>query len=98
MALLLVSVVGVAALSFQARPDADVVAVAFPAWWGQQQALAAAAAANVAIIRTTAVPSLLVVRLDGHEGFSRLYDAGAWFTLDPQAVAACFGPPNELAR
>lgn len=98
MALLLASVTAVAALSLQARPGADVVAVAFPAWWGQQQALSAAAAANAAIIRMTAVPSLLVVRPDGPEGLSQLYKAGAWLALDPQAVAACFGRPNELAK
>jgi hypothetical protein len=98
MALLLASVVGVAALSFQARPGADVVAVAFPAWWDQQQALAAAAAANAAIIRMTAVPSLLVVRPDGPEGLSQLYKAGAWFAIDPQAVAACLGSSDQPAK
>jgi hypothetical protein len=38
----------------------------------------------------TAVPSLLVVRPDGAEGLSRLHEAGAWFVIDPQAIAACF--------
>jgi hypothetical protein len=38
----------------------------------------------------TAVPSLLVVRPDGAEGLSRLHEAGAWFAIDPQAIAACF--------
>jgi hypothetical protein len=38
----------------------------------------------------TAVPSLLVVRPDGVEGLSRLHEAGAWFVIDPQAIAACF--------
>lgn len=98
MALLLVSVVGVAALTFQARPDADIVAVVFPAWWGQREALSAAAAANAAIVRVTAIPSLLVVRPDGPDGRSQLFKAGAWFTLDPQAVAACFGRQDEFAK
>ena len=53
-------------------------------------AVSAAASANAAIVRVTAVPSLLVVRPDGHEGLSRLQAAGAWFTADPQAIAACF--------
>ena len=43
-----------------------------------------------AIVRVTAVPSLLVVRPDGIEGLSRLHEAGAWFVIDPQAIAACF--------
>ena len=80
----------IAALSFQARPGAEVVAVAFPVWWDSQQAFSAAASANAAIVRVTAVPSLLVVRPDGAEGLSRLHEAGAWFAIDPQAIAACF--------
>ena len=88
--LLIVSFIGVAALSFQARPGTEVVAVAFPVWWDSQQAFSAAASANAAIVRVTAVPSLLVVRPDGAEGLSRLQEAGAWFVIDPQAIAACF--------
>ena len=38
----------------------------------------------------TAMPSLMVVRPDGAEGLSKLHGAGAWFAIDPQAVAACF--------
>jgi len=88
--LLAASFVGIAGLSFQARPGAEIVAVAFPVWWDSQQAFTAAASANATIVRVTAVPSLLVVRPDGHEGLSRLQAAGAWFTVDPQAIAACF--------
>lgn len=88
--LLAVSFVGVAALSFQARPGTEIVAVAFPVWWDSRQAFTAAASANAAIVRVTAVPSLLVVRPDGHEGLPRLQAAGAWLTVDPQAIAACF--------
>jgi hypothetical protein len=88
--LLIVSFIGIAALSLQARPGVEVVAVAFPVWWDSQQAISAAASANAAIVRVTAVPSLLVVRPDGAEGLSRLHEAGAWFAIDPQAVAACF--------
>ena len=88
--LLIASFIGVAALSFQARPGTEVVAVAFPFWWDSRQAFSAAASANAAIVRVTAVPSLLVVRPDGVEGLSRLHEAGAWFVIDPQAIAACF--------
>jgi len=92
--LLLASFIVIAGLSLQARPGAEIVAVAFPAWWSSRQALAAAASADAAIVRMTAVPSLLVVRPDGREGLSRLHEAGAWFTIDPQAVAACFSKQN----
>jgi hypothetical protein len=88
--LLAASFIGIAGLSFQARPGTEIVAVAFPVWWDAQQAISAAASADAAIVRVTAVPSLLVVRPDGVEGLSRLQAAGAWFTIDPQAIAACF--------
>jgi hypothetical protein len=90
MLLLAASFTAIAALSFQARPGAEIVAVAFPVWWDSHEAFSAAASANAAIIRVTAIPSLLVVRPDGREGLSRLQAAGAWFTIDPQAIAACF--------
>ena len=90
MLLLIASFICVAGLSFQARPGTEVVAVAFPVWWDSQQAFAAAASANAAIVRETAVPSLLVVRPDGADGLSRLHAAGAWLAIDPQAIAACF--------
>ena len=89
--LLLVSFVGVAALSFQPRPGAEVVAVAFPPWWGTPQVFAAAASANATIVRITAIRSILVVAPDRDDGLARLHEAGAWFTLDPQTIAACLG-------
>ena len=87
--LLAASWIAVAALSLQARPDADILAVAFPPWWDAQQAMTASASAGAAIVRMTAVPSLLVVRTDGQDGVRRLRRAGAWLAVDPQAVAAC---------
>jgi hypothetical protein len=88
--LLAASFVAVAVLSLQPRPGTEVVAVAFPPWWNAQQAVLAAASAGAALVRTTAVPSLLVVRPDGHDGLRQLHVAGAWLTMDPQAIAACF--------
>ena len=77
-------------MSLQVRPGAEVVAVAFPPWWSTQQVLLAAASANAAIVRTTAIPAILVVRPDDHDGMTRLREAGAWLAIDPQAIAACF--------
>ncbi len=88
--LLLAGFIGVAALSLQVRPGTEIVAVAFPLWWDTQQAFAAAASADAAIVRVTAIPSLLVVRPDGVRGLSRLHEAGAWLVIDPLAIAACF--------
>jgi hypothetical protein len=89
-ALLLVSFFAIAALSFQVRPGTEIVAVAFPPWWTTEQAFAAAASANAEIVRTTAIPTVLVVKPDVQDGLNRLRKVGAWLTLDPQAIAACF--------
>lgn len=94
-ALLIASWSVIAALSLRARPGAELVAAAFPPWWSAQQAFLAAASANAAIVRTTAVPALLVVQPDGHDGLARLRTAGAWLTIDPQAIAACI-KTNDL--
>jgi hypothetical protein len=88
-ALLIASFVAVATLSLRVRPGTEIVAVAFPPWWNTERALLAAASVDAAIVRMTAVPSLLVVRPDQHDGLTRLYDAGVWLAMDPQAIAAC---------
>jgi hypothetical protein len=89
VALLIASWIAIAALSLQVKAGAEVVAVAFPPWWNDQQVLLAAASAHAAIVRMTALPSLLVVRPDDNDGLRQLRKAGAWLTVDPQAIAAC---------
>ena len=89
-ALLVASWIAIAALSLHVRAGTEVVAAAFPPWWSGEQALLAAASANASIVRMTAIPALLVVRPDSDDGLNRLYKAGAWLTIDPQAIAACF--------
>jgi hypothetical protein len=89
-ALLVASFIAVAALSLQAQPGAEVVAVAFPPWWSARQVFLAAASANAAIVRVTAIPAILVVRPDDRDGLTRLRNAGVWLTMDPRAIAACF--------
>ncbi|MGJ4890988.1 hypothetical protein ACQR1Y_22530 [Bradyrhizobium sp. HKCCYLRH3099] len=89
IALLIASFVGVAALSLQVRPGREIVAVAFPPWWSAQQTMLATASADAALVRTTNLSSLLVVRPGDHDGLARLREAGAWLIIDPQAVSAC---------
>ena len=89
-ALLIASFIAIAALSLQIRPGAEIVAVAFPPWWSAQRVFLAAASADAAIVRTTAVPSLLVVRPYRNDGLTRLRKAGVWLVADPQSIAACF--------
>lgn len=88
--LLVISWIVIASMSLQARAGAEIVAVAFPPWWGSQEAISAAASADAAIVRTTAIPALLVVRPLEHDGLARLRHAGAWFAMDPRAIDACF--------
>jgi hypothetical protein len=88
--LLVVSWLAIASLSLHARGGSDVVAVAFPPWWDSQQVFAAAASADATIVRTTAIPALLVVSPPEHDGMTRLRRAGALLAMDPQAIAACF--------
>ena len=78
-------------LTFQVRPEASVIAVAFPPWWSTQQAFQAAGSARAAIVRATALPALLVVQPDDHDGRTQLREAGAWLFMDAQAISACFG-------
>jgi len=95
-ALLLASFVAVAALSLQVRPGLEVVAVAFPPWWNARQVFEATASADAAIVRTTAITAILVVRPDAREGLARLREAGAWLAIDPQAIAGCFNIDKEI--
>lgn len=95
-ALLMASWIAVAVLSLQVRAGTEVVAVAFPPWWRAERALMAAASANASIVRMTAIPALLVVRPDRDGGLSRLHAAGAWLTMDPQAITACFKADDDL--
>ncbi len=88
--LLVAGFIGVAGLSLQVRPGAEVVAVVFPPWWSTQEIFAAAVSANAAIVRMTAIPSILVVQPDSHDGLTRLREFGVWLTIDPRAIAACF--------
>lgn len=96
-AILLVASFGtMATLSLQAKPGqvkpgADVVAVSFPWWWGAGQSLAAVAAADVAIVRLTPIPSVIVVQSGDRNGLARLRQAGAWLVIDAVAVTACLG-------
>jgi hypothetical protein len=87
--LLIASFVAITALSLQARPGADIVAVAFPPWWSQQRVFVAAASAHASIVRLTALSTVLVVRPENAGGLQSLRDAGVWLTIDPLAVAAC---------
>ena len=89
--MLLAGWIALVILSLQVRPGATVITVAFPPWWSTRQVFEAVGSAQAAIVRVTALPTLIVVRADDHDGLPRLREAGAWFVMDAQAVSACFG-------
>jgi hypothetical protein len=93
-ALLAVGAVMIAVLAGRVRPGAEAVAVIFPPWWDARQAIVATAAAGASIVRTGAIPAILIVQPADGDGLARLQQAGAWFALDPRAVAACFSNPK----
>ncbi len=89
VALLLVSWVWTAALTFRPGPGDAAVAVIFPPWWSADRAFAAAASAEASIIRVGGFDSVLVVQPAAFDGLGRLYRAGAWLLLKPTGVGAC---------
>jgi hypothetical protein len=91
VALLLVSWVWIAALTFRVGRGDDAVAVIFPPWWTADRAFAAAAEAEASIIRAGAFGSVLVVQPAALNGLQRLYRAGAWLAVNPTGSGACLG-------
>lgn len=90
LALLTLSLTAAAALSLSAKPEATAVAAVFPLWWSTERSLSAVAEADANIVRLGGFPSIVIVQPSSDRGTERLSRAGAWFALDPQALAACF--------
>lgn len=88
--LLLASWIVIASLSLRLPAGAEAAAILFPPWWTVQQSIAAIASTHNAIVRTTAIPSMMVVQLVEPDGLASLRQAGAWLALDPQAIGGCF--------
>ena len=80
----------VATLATHVRSDAEAVAAVFPPWWSAERTIIAAAAAEASVIRTGALSTIVVVQPARENGLAKLRTAGAWLTIDPQAIAACF--------
>ncbi len=74
----------------QVRPDAEIVAAIFPPWWSARHTILAAAEANALLVRSGAIPAIAIVKPAPTDGLMKLRAAGAWFAVDPQAIAACF--------
>jgi hypothetical protein len=80
----------VAVLAPASNPDRGV-AVIFPPWIAAGDALAQSAAASGRFVRFGAFPFIAVVVPDDAGYVDRVLRRGAWFALDPAALAACLG-------
>ena len=80
------------ALAFGAmRPadDAAQVAAVFAPYTTAEQVIGAVAQAGGRLVRTGIADNVVVVALDDGAGPSALYDAGAWFVMDPLKAGGC---------
>jgi hypothetical protein len=68
----------------------ESVAVIFAPWVAAPLAFEKVAAADARIVRTGAVPFIVIAQAQHQEFGQRIRALGAWLTLDPIAVAACF--------
>lgn len=88
--LLAASWIAIATLTIQVRPGAEPLAILFPPWWSAHDTFVAAAAAGASIVRIGVIPAIMIVQPASDDGIAKLRAAGAWLTMDPKAVAACF--------
>jgi hypothetical protein len=88
------SVLCMAALQAQPR-DRTRVAAVFPPWTGAGRAFAAVAQAGGLVVRPGFVDAIVIVQGADPDLVGRLYAAGAWAVIDPDAWGGCLAgqPP-----
>jgi hypothetical protein len=79
-----------ALLAAPPSPDSGV-AVIFSPWTPADEALSQSSAAGGRFVRFGAFPFIAVVVPDDDGYVDRVLRRGAWFALDPAALAACLG-------
>jgi len=87
-ALSVVSVTSLAALQAQPRDRTHVAAV-FPPWTSGERAVALVAVAGGLVVRRGIIDAIIVVQGDDPNLVDRLYSAGAWAVIDPNAWGGC---------
>ncbi|MBB3610650.1 hypothetical protein [Rhizobium sp. BK602] len=107
LALLLVSALGIGAMTYgNPAPDAQM-AVVGPPWWTQDQMVSLIAAAGGRVIAGGTLPNIIIVRRapegerapDEPEDLSAaLYAAGAWLVLDAPGTRSCLGLAENNGR
>ena len=89
LAVLSLSWLAIAWASLAPPEGTAIVGVVFPPWWDGARAIAAAGRSGVEIIRSGALPAILIVRLAEPGAAMRLREAGALFELNPEAIGGC---------
>ena len=84
-----VSLLALAALTFAPAGDGAAVAVVFAPWTSSRLAFTRATDAGARFVRFGGVPFVVVVMPERDGYAARARAAGALFTADPQALAAC---------
>jgi len=69
--------------------DGPQVAAIFPPGWEPADIMRAAAEADAGVVRFGALDNIGILEISDADGLSRLREAGAWFTLHPQALGGC---------
>jgi hypothetical protein len=87
--LLLASWLALVTMSVVPRADAQAVAAIFPPWWSGERAFGAAVASGAAILRTGALPTILVLRPADAGDLAALREAGAWIVGNSWPLGGC---------
>jgi hypothetical protein len=95
VALLVASVLAMAALQAHPRDGAQVAAV-FPPWTDDGGAIARVAQAGGLVVRRGIVDAIIVVQSDQPGLIARLYAAGAWLVIDPATLGGCLAGRGDF--
>jgi hypothetical protein len=80
------------------RDPAQGVAVVFAPWTEATRTLSQAVGAGGRFVRFGGLPFIAVVVPDDATYPGRIFEAGAWLVVDPQALAACSTALSLVAR
>lgn len=88
------SVIAMAALEAQPRDRTQVAAI-FSPWTSGERAIIQVAQAGGLVVRRGVIDAIVVVQGDDPALIDRLYAAGAWAVVDPNAWGGCLAGPSN---
>ena len=90
------SVIAMAALEAQPRDRTQVAAI-FAPWTSGERAITQVAQAGGLVVRRGVIDAIVVVQGDDPALIDRLYAAGAWAVIDPNAWGGCLAASANSA-